>query len=161
MPDHIPIDSPPIVPYLAVSDGAAALEFYQAALGATIDMAPMYMPDGGIGHVTLRVGDALFMMSDAFPDMGVPSPADLGGTPVSIMLYVPDCDAATKRFVDAGGELEMPPTDQFWGNRDSRARDPFGHRWNFATQTEVLTDDEVTARADEWAAKMAEGDGGH
>ena len=71
-------------------------------------------------HCHLRIGDAYFMVSDAFPEWDVKSPADLGGSPVSIMLKVDDCDAATKRAVDAGATLEMPPTDQFWGNRDSR-----------------------------------------
>ena len=155
--DFIPSGSPPIVPYLTVNDGPKALDFYQTALGATVASTPMYMPDGRIGHVTLRVGDALFMMSDAFPDMGVHSPTDLGGSPVTIMLYGPDCDAATKRMVDAGGELEMPPTNQFYGNRDSRVKDPFGHRWNLATRMEELTAEEIAGRAAEWATQMAEG----
>ncbi|MEM7143164.1 MAG: VOC family protein [Actinomycetota bacterium] len=161
MADYIPQGSPAIVPYLAVTDGPKALAFYQEALGATIETAPMYMPDGAIGHAGLRVGDAVFMMSDAFPDMGIPSPTDLSGTTVTVMLYVPDCDAATQRFLDAGGELEMPPTDQFWGNRDSRVRDPFGHRWNFATQVEALSAEEIDARAAEFQQKMADGEGGH
>lgn len=108
------------------------------------------MPGGEIGHATLRVGEAVFMMSDAFPEMGVPSPRDLGGTTVTVMLYVPDCDAATAQAVEAGATLESPPTDQFWGNRDSRVRDPFGHRWNLASPTEEVAPEELARRVREW-----------
>ncbi|NIR37774.1 MAG: VOC family protein [Actinobacteria bacterium] len=150
MTERGPSSSPPIVPYLAVDDGDAALEFYQRALGATVDDEVMRMPGGEIGHATLRVGEAVFMMSDAFPEMGVPSPRDLGGTTVTVMLYVPDCDAATAQAVEAGATLESPPTDQFWGNRDSRVRDPFGHRWNLASRTEEVAPEELARRVREW-----------
>ncbi len=150
MPDYIPADSPPIVPYLAVDDADSAIEFYKAAFDATLDGEPMRMPDGTIGHATLRVGDAVFMLSDAFPDMGVNSPATLGGTPVSVMVYVEDCDAMTRKAEEAGATIDMPPTDQFWGNRDSRLTDPFGHRWNLATQVEVVTPEMMSERISDW-----------
>lgn len=158
MADHRAPDSPPLVPYLAVHDGRAALAFYEEALGATVEGDPIVMPDGGIGHANLRVGDAVFMLSDAFPEMGVPSPRDLGGSPVALMLYVADCDAATERAVAAGMELEMPPTDQFWGNRDSRVRDPFGHRWNLATTIEDVSPEEMARRVAEFDPSSHDGD---
>lgn len=152
-------DTPAIVPYLAVHDGHAALEFYQAAFGAVIDGEVMTMPDGNVGHANLHVGDAVFMVSDAFPEIGVVSPKDLGGSPVSVMMYVDDCDAATKRAVDAGSTLEMPPTDQFWGNRDSRIVDPFGHRWNLAEKIEDVTPEMMAERAAAWQAEMGDHSG--
>ena len=139
MADTPAFQTQPIVPYLAITGAAAAIEFYAEAFGAQVDGDVMTMPDGNVGHANLRVGDAVFMVSDAFPEWDVKSPTDLGGSPVSIMLYVDDCDAATKRAVDAGATVEMEPTDQFWGNRDSRVLDPFGHRWNLAQRIEQLT----------------------
>ncbi len=103
-------------------------------------------PDGEVGHAILAIGDAVFMLSDAFPDMGAPAPTQVGGTAVSIMLYVDDCDAATERAVAAGAALEMEPTDQFWGNRDSRIVDPYGHRWNLAQRVEDVGAEELARR---------------
>jgi PhnB protein len=153
MADAPGFQSQPIVPYLAITGAAEAIEFYKAAFGAEIDGDVMTMPEGQVGHANLRIGDAYFMVSDSFPDWGVQSPADLGGSPVSIMLKVDDCGAATKRAVDAGATLEMEPTDQFWGNRDSRIVDPFGHRWNLAQQLEQLTPEQMAERTAEWQAE--------
>jgi PhnB protein len=140
----------PIVPYLAAEGATEAIEFYERALGAVVDGEVLRMPGGEVGHATLAIGDAVFMLSDAFPDMGAPAPTQIGGTTVSMMVYVDDCDAATDRAVAAGATLEMAPTDQFWGNRDSRVVDPFGHRWNLAQKIEDVSTEEMARRVAEF-----------
>jgi PhnB protein len=147
---------PPILPYLTVSDGRGAIDFYAAAFGAEVIGDVLAMSDGKVGNASLRAGDAVFMLSDAFPDGGVPSPDDLGGTTVAISMYVADCDAAVERAVAAGATLQMEPEDRFWGNRDAWVIDPYGHRWNLAQRIEDLTIEEMGRRAAAFEAEMGD-----
>ncbi len=87
------------------------------------------------------------MLADEFPDMGQLGPKTVGGTPVTISVYVEDVDAVSQRAQQAGATVLQPPTDQFYGDRSAQFEDPFGHRWNVATHVEDVPPDEMARRA--------------
>jgi len=142
------------VPYLAVDDAAEAIDFYEKALGAN-ERVRMEAPDGKIGHAELEIADALVMLSDPFPQSVTSPPKDLGGTSVSIFMYVEDVDAVVSRAVDQGATITMEVADQFWGDRFGTIRDPFGHSWSFATHIEDVTPEEVAERTKAAMAAMS------
>lgn len=132
-------------PYMTVRDAAAALAFYKAAFGAE-EMFRLTEPGGRIGHAEFRIGDSPIMLSDEYPDFGALSPAALGGTPIKMMLYVPDCDEAVKRAVAAGATVLRAPADQFYGDRTAMVADPFGHGWYLQTRIEEVSPQEMQKR---------------
>ena len=140
------------MPYLTCKDAGRALEFYAKAFGAT-EVMRMPAPDGRIGHAEIKIGDAVIMVSDEYPEMQIQSPQTLGGTPVGIYVYVADVDALNQRAIAAGASVERPIADQFYGDRSVTLRDPFGHRWFFATHKEDLSPEELQRRA---AAAMSQ-----
>lgn len=142
----IPDDFPGATPYLSISGAASAIEFYAKAFGAT-EIMRLAMPDGRIGHADLKIGGATIMLADEFPEMGFRGPQSLGGTPVTIHLYVEDVDALAQRAVAAGATLESAVKDEFYGDRVARLKDPYGHRWMFATRQEDVSPDEMRRRA--------------
>jgi len=137
-----------VTPYLIVRGGAKALEFYVKALGAQ-ELLRVDMPDGGLGHAEMKIGDSIVMLADEHPEMGYKAPQSYGGTPVSICLYVEDVDALVKQAVDAGAKLVRPLQDQFYGDRSGTLVDPFGHVWTISTHIEDVTPEEVAKRAAE------------
>jgi uncharacterized glyoxalase superfamily protein PhnB len=114
--------------YLAVDDAAAAIDFYRRALGA-IEQFRVVGDDGRIGHAELTLGPITLMLSDEYPEIGVRSPASLGGSGVALYLVVGNCDAVHATAVEAGATTLRPPEDQAHGNRTATVLDPFGHRW--------------------------------
>lgn len=147
----IPAGYPRVIPYLSVSDGAAAIAFYLKVFGATERMR-MLTPEGKIGHAELMIGESVVMLADVFPDMGGQTPAMLGGTPVTVMVYVEAVDDVCAKAVQAGATLERKVEDQFYGDRAGQFVDPFGHKWFVATHVEDVNPDEMERRA---AAAMA------
>ena len=145
-PDPIPADYRGVTPYLCIKGAARALEFYQRAFGAKETMR-MAQPDGRIGHAGIRIGDAVVMLADEFPEMGFQSPQTLGGSPVNLMVYVQDVDAFVKQAEAAGATVQRPPADQFYGDRMATLTDPFGHSWSFATHIEDVSEAEMQRRA--------------
>jgi len=145
-PDPIPADYRGVTPYLCIKDAARALEFYQRAFGARETMR-MAQPDGRIGHAEIRIGDAVVMLADEFPEMGFRSPQTLGGSPVNLLVYVQDVDAFVKQAEAAGATVQRPPSDQFYGDRMAVLTDPFGHGWSIATHIEDVPEDEMQRRA--------------
>jgi PhnB protein len=127
-----------VIPYLAVHDGRAALEFYEAAFGA-VEAMKVIMDDGRVGHAEFHIGGAPFYLSDEFPEIGVVSPRTLGGTSFALHLTVPDVDAMFERAVGAGATGLTPPADQPHGNRHGTLLDPFGHRWMVSQPTEAVS----------------------
>jgi PhnB protein len=145
-PRPIPEGYHTITPYLIVTGAASAIEFYKHAFGAK-EVMRIPHPDGRIGHAELQVGDSRLILADEFPEIGARSPMSLGGTPVSILLYVEDVDAVTTRALAAGAKLLRPVRDQFYGDRTGTLSDPFGHQWTIATHKEDLSLDEIKRRA--------------
>lgn len=141
-----------ITPYLIVSDGPKAIEFYKQAFGAT-EKLRLDGPDGKLMHAEVQIGDSIVMLSGEWPDMGYVGPTTLGGTPVSLMIYVPNVDEVFARALAAGAKEKKPVADQFYGDRTGTLADPFGHVWSIATHTEDLTQAEIDARF----RKMMEG----
>jgi PhnB protein len=142
-----------VTPYLAVDDGARAIEYYENAFGAK-ERVRMDGPGGTIAHAELEVGDSLVMLSDALPEFSTRPPKELGGTSVSVFLYVEDADAVAKQAVDAGATVRTEVADQFWGDRMGIVQDPFGHLWILATHVEDLTPDEIAERGKAAMAEM-------
>ncbi len=142
-----------ITPYLTVDDAKAAIEFYKRAFGAT-ERGVMAAPDGRIGHAELQIGDAIFMLSDKFPQSACQTPKELGGTTVAIFLFVEDVDSVVQDAADAGATITMQPEDQFWGDRLGQVTDPFGNVWQIATRIADLTPEEIEARGREAFASM-------
>jgi PhnB protein len=142
----IPDQYPPITPYLAIAGAADAIEFYKQAFGATERMR-MGAPGGKVGHAELEIGRALIMLADEHPELEFRGPLALGGSPVSLHMYVEDVDAFCERAVRAGATLVRPVADQFYGDRSGQLRDPFGHVWSIATHKEDLTPEEMEKRA--------------
>jgi PhnB protein len=134
-------------PYLTVNDAAAAIEFYKRAFGAS-ELLRMEVPGGKVGHAEIKIGDSPIMLADEHPDMGCRGPQALGGTPVSILLYVEDVDAVASQAIEAGATLLRPVKDQFYGDRSGTFADPFGHVWTVATHKEDLSLEEINRRAE-------------
>ena len=142
----IPDDYPRVIPYLSVDGAGAAIDFYTAVFDATERMR-MPGPDGKIGHAELEFGDSVVMLADAFPDMGGQTPKGLGGTPVTVMVYVENVDAVFAWAVAAGATVEREVGDQFYGDRAGQFVDPFGHKWFVATHVEDVSPEELEQRA--------------
>lgn len=135
-----------VTPYLIVKGAARAIEYYKTAFGAT-ELMRMAQPDGTVGHAELRIGDSVIMLADENPARGARSPQTIGGSPVLIHLYVEDVDAVFNRGVAAGGTVEQPLKDQFYGDRTGGIVDPFGHRWYVSTHKEDVAPEELKKRA--------------
>jgi PhnB protein len=144
----IPEGYPRVTPYLCVDGAGAAIEFYREVFGATERMR-MDQPDGKIGHAELELGDSLIMLADEFPELGIRSPRAIGGTPVTISVYVEDVDRVFERAVKAGAKALRPVEDQFYGDRSGQFEDPFGHRWSVASHVEDVSPEEMARRAGE------------
>jgi PhnB protein len=143
----IPDGYPQVTPYLHLDGAQEAIEFYEKVFGARERMR-MGGPDGKIGHAELELGDGgLIMLADASPDMGARSPKDIGGSPVTLSLYVEDVDAVFGAAVEAGATPIREVEDQFYGDRSGGFEDPFGHRWSVATHVEDVPPEEMEKRA--------------
>ncbi len=135
-----------ITPYLIIKGAAEAIEFYRKAFGAT-ELFRMAQPDGRIGHAEIKIGDSAIMLADEFPEMGHQSPAALGGSPVSLLLYVEDVDGVYAQALSSGAKPDRPVEDKFYGDRGGSLIDPFGHVWHIATHIEDVTPEEMEKRA--------------
>lgn len=136
-----------VTPYLVIAGATAAIEYYKKVFGATERMR-MDAPGGKVGHAELVIGDSTVMLADEFPEMGFRSPRTLGGSPVSLLLYVEDVDAVFGRAVSAGAKSLRPVADQFYGDRMGTLEDPFGHVWSVATHTEDVPPEEMRRRSE-------------
>jgi PhnB protein len=141
-----------VTPYLIMRDASRAIDFYKRALGA-VELFRFDAPGDKIGHAEIRIGDSVIMLADEYPDMGYRGPQSIGGSAVSLMVYVDDVDAQFKRAVEAGAKVRQELKDQFYGDRSGTIEDPFGHVWTIATHKEDLSSDEVMRRAQEYSRK--------
>jgi PhnB protein len=146
VPRAVPEGYQGATPYLCCRHAAEAIQFYSKAFGA-VEGYRLADQSGKIGHAEIRIGGAVLMLSDEFPELGVRSPLALGGTPVSLHLYVEDVDALAGRAADAGAKVLRPPETQFYGDRVVRLEDPFGHVWIFASHLQDVGEGEIRERA--------------
>jgi len=134
-----------ITPYLICKNAEAAIDFYKRAFGA-VELFRIGGP-GMVGHAEMKIGNAIFMLADEFPQMNAVGPETIGGSPVSLYIYVEDVDGFTEKAIAEGLEVIKPVADQFYGDRSGHFKDPFGHLWGFATHKEDLSPDELNERA--------------
>jgi PhnB protein len=133
-----------LTPHIVVKGAAKAIDFYKKAFGAE-EIHRYGKPDGSVMHALLRIGDSMLMLGDEAPEMKCLGPTTIGGTAVTLNLYVADADKAWERAVQAGAKVKMPIADMFWGDRYGLVTDPFGHDWAIATRKQDLTSDQVMA----------------
>lgn len=146
----VPEGYPRVTPYLCVDGAAAAIDFYVSVLGANERMR-MPAPGGKIGHAELELGNSIIMLADEFPDTGFRSPKAVGGTPVTLHVYVEDVDAVFADALARGATQLSPVKNEFYGDRSGQIEDPFGHRWNLSTHVEDVPPEEMEKRAKEAA----------
>ncbi|HYG00503.1 MAG TPA: VOC family protein [Candidatus Saccharimonadales bacterium] len=144
-----------ITPSLIVKDGIKAIDYYKKVFDAK-DKGTMMTPDGkSIAHAELEIGDSKIMLSDEFPEMNCLSPASIGGSPISLYLYVEDVDKTFNLAVSEGASVLYPVADQFWGDRHGSIKDPFGHIWSISTHVKDLAEEEIKKAAAEAFSKMS------
>ena len=125
--------------YLVVRNAAKAIDFYKKAFNAE-ERFRMHGPDGRtIMHADLKIGDSIFMLTEESTEMKALSPESIGGSPVSLYVYVKDVDAVFNQAVSEGATALYPVRDQFYGDRSGYLRDPFGHLWSLATHKKDLS----------------------
>ena len=142
-----------VTAHLILDEAASTIDWYKKALGAE-ELGRSNGPDGKIMHAEIKVGDTILMVNDAM--MGGKGPKALGGSPASLWVYVPDCDALFGRATAAGAQVVMPMADQFWGDRTGTVTDPSGYQWTIATRKEDLTPAELNQRAEEFFKQMTQ-----
>ena len=145
-----------VTPYLIVRGCAAAIDYYTKAFGA-VEMFRFPATDGKIGHAEIKIGDSVIMLADEHPALGYNGPQTIGGTAVSLMIYVEDVDAVFERAITAGGTVKEKLQDKFYGDRTGTVIDPFGHIWHIATHKEDLSMEEMERRAKEERTAAAGG----
>ncbi len=132
--------------YLCVPDTQAAITFYTQAFGAQ-ELYRLTEPSGRIGHAELQMGpSAVLMLSDQFPEFGITAPPPEGLSGMVIHLHVDDCDAMGHQAVACGATMLSAPTDQFYGERSCKLRDPFGHTWLLGHSIEEVAPEEMQRR---------------
>ena len=143
----IPDGYPQVTPYLHVDGAGKAIGFYTSVFGGT-ERFRMDAPEGKIGHAEIQIGDSIIMLADEFPEMDIRGPRSIGGTPVTINVYVEDVDAVHAQAIAQGAKEIRPVETQFYGDRSGQFEDPFGHRWNVSSHVEDVPPDEMQKRAE-------------
>jgi len=131
-----------VTPHLVCVNATKAIDFYKKAFGAE-ELLRLPGPDGKLMHAMLQIGDSQIMMMDEAPDWNARGPKMLGGSPVTLHLQVPDCDASFARAVDAGATVKVPLDDMFWGDRYGVLEDPYGHSWSIASHKIDRTPEQI------------------
>lgn len=144
----IPDGYPRVSAYLVIDGASDAIDFYTDVFGASERMR-MGDPSGKVGHAELAIGDSVVMLADEYPEMDAVGPKTVGGTPVTMSVYVEDVDATFDRAVKAGAKALRPVENQFYGDRSGQFLDPFGHKWSVASHIEDVSPDEMAKRAAE------------
>lgn len=137
-----------VTPYLIIKGAANAIDFYKRVLGAK-ELMRIPAPGGKIGHAELTIGDSHIMLSDEHPEMGHRSPQTIGGTGVSLMVYLERVDEIFKQALAAGAKELQPVKDQFYGDRSGTFQDPFGHVWTVSTHVEDVPPEELSRRMEQ------------
>ena len=141
----IPEGQDGVIPYLICKNAEKAIDFFKRAFGAD-ELMRMGEP-GKVGHCEMKIGNARFMLADENPELDALSPQSIGGSPVSLYVYVEDIDKFADKAIAEGLKVIRPVADQFYGDRSGYFEDPFGHKWGFATHVEDLTPEQMDERA--------------
>ncbi|WP_321425818.1 VOC family protein [uncultured Bacteroides sp.] len=138
-----------LTPYLNIKGAVEAIEFYKKAFGAK-EITRLTMPDGSIAHAEIEIGDSKIMLAEENLQWGNLSPLALGGSPVTLCLYVEDVDAVFAQALKEGAKViaGMEVKDQFYGDRAGSLTDPFGHKWSIMTHIEDVSTEEMQKRMD-------------
>jgi PhnB protein len=139
-----------VTPYLIVQGAANAIDYYKKVFGATERMR-MPGPDGKIGHAEIQIGGSYIMLADENPEMGARSPKSVGGSPISLLVYVEDVDGTVEKAVTAGAKVKSKVENKFYGDRMGGIEDPFGHQWYVATHVEDVSPEEMQRRMEAMA----------
>ena len=137
-----------VTPYMIIKGAGEAIEFYKKAFKAK-ERLRVPGPGGKIMHAEIEIGDSVVMLGEESPEMGALGPTSVGGTPVSIHLYIDDVDQMFAQALAAGGKQERAVQDQFYGDRSGGLVDPFGHKWHLATHVEDVSPEEMDRRMKE------------
>lgn len=131
-------------PYLNVKGAEQAIEFYKRAFGAR-EVGRLSMPDGTIGHAEIEIGDSKIMLAEENAEWGNIGPQTLGGSPVTLCLYVDNVDAVFAKALQEGAQVtgDMEVKDQFYGDRSGSLTDPFGHKWTIMTHIRDVSFEEM------------------
>jgi len=143
--NYIPKGYNTVTPYLVIKGAAKAIDYYKNVFGATV-VVRMDGPGGSVGHAELQIGDSRIMLADENPQMGNRSAESIGASPVSLYIYLPDCDAVVAKATAEGAKILKPVADQFYGDRSGFIQDPFGHLWGIATHKEDVSPNEMKER---------------
>lgn len=146
MTNPIPEEYKSGVPYLNVHDAKAALAFYRQAFDADVRIE-IPRQGGKIAHAEFRIGDAVFMLRDEYPEYRFRSPKAIGGTPINLMVFMADVEAFAERAVAAGARVVRPVEMQFHGDLQVELEDPFGHSWFFASRVVHMDEAELKETA--------------
>ena len=139
-----------VTPYLIVQDAANAIDYYKKVFGATERMR-MPGPDGKIAHAEIQIGGSYVMLADENPEMGARSPKTVGGSPISLLVYVENVDRTVEKAVAAGAKVKSKVENKFYGDRMGGIEDPFGHQWYVATHVEDVSPEEMQRRMEAMA----------
>lgn len=150
----IPDGYPRVTPYLIIDGASAAIDFYTSVLGASERMR-MSAPGDKVGHAELEIGESVIMLADEAPEMDALCPGTVGGTPVTLHVYVEDADVVFANAIEAGAKELQPVEDKFYGDRSGSFEDPFGHRWHVASHVEDVQPDEMEKRMAEATASTS------
>jgi PhnB protein len=134
-----------VTPYLVIDGASRALDFYKRAFDAK-EIMRMPAPNDRVGHAEIKIGNSVVMLADEHPEMDARGPGHYGGSPVTLMVYVPDVDKQFKQALEAGATEIRPVADQFYGDRSGTLKDPFGHSWHLSTHKEDVSMEEMTRR---------------
>jgi PhnB protein len=140
-----------VTSYLIIRDAASAIDYYKKAFGAT-EVMRFPGPDGKIGHAELKIAGGNIMLADESPEMGHRGVQSNGGSPVSLLFYVPDVDKRFEQAIAAGGKVKNPVKDQFYGDRSGTLTDPFGLMWTIATHKEDVSVSDMQKRMEKMMA---------
>jgi PhnB protein len=134
-----------VTPYLTLKSADAAIKFYEKAFGAK-EILRLPLPNNGVAHAEIQIGNSRVMMADEMPAYGNKSPESLGGSPIALAIYVEDVDSAFDKAVKAGATVKRPVADQFYGDRAGTLLDPFGYQWSLMTHKEDVSLEEIQQR---------------
>jgi PhnB protein len=134
-----------VTPYLTLKSADAAIKFYEKAFGAK-EILRLPLPNNGVAHAEIQIGNSRVMMADEMPAYGNKSPESLVGSPIALAIYVEDVDSAFDKAVMAGATVKRPLTDQFYGDRAGTLLDPFGYQWSLMTHKENVSLEEIQQR---------------